>query len=219
MRSTLLKAPTLLLAVLALSAFAAGDAEAQTRLLGKVKDVEDAAFTMRAKGGTFTVTTGADTRFVDLGATTLAAVQEPTPVFVLGRYQEQQRDPNTSITQPPQVVQILAVVVMEREGLLGPPALSEALGEKKLEWFEGTLKPGSAGHVIVCKGEEPALQWGPKRPVILAKSADAAAVTRRAVVVVDGAVGGEKGKEVRAGQVTVVGRRCPQAQLKLVLGL
>jgi hypothetical protein len=187
------------------------------RLVGRVGSLADDGRSLEVKtgGGTLAVALEDGHRPATLEPVLLADADDGAPVFVLGRKQAAERDPNTQLTQPAQVVQIHSIVVLDAEGAFAPPPPTAKQQERRLDWLAGKLKKTASGFAIDLGGEELNMQWGRERPVLLAAQAAAGALAKGATVLV---IAEPKGKRaLERGRVAVVGKKAPADQVSALV--
>jgi hypothetical protein len=191
-------------------------ADDAVRLVGKVKKLaKDASgFELRARGGTWEVALPPGLEVVVHVAKPMSEVAQGAQIHVLGRYQEEQEDPDTMQKLPPQIMGIVTVVV---DAGFTPPPLPPKKAETGLAWHSGTLEVGAGGHQF--KLDETNMQIGKTRKVIVSDAAPPGAVKRGRPVLVYGAVAGEAAdRKLAPSRVAVLTARIPGKEYAAVLG-
>lgn len=191
-------------------------AEEVAKLVGSVKSVGDdgSTFELKARPGTFAVSTGSATVLVGR-AIKLKDLADGLQVHVLGKKQEPVRDPNTGRDLPGQIVNVRAIVIDMGSGYKPPPLTPEQEGHK-LEWITGELNQ-EAKVVYSLHGRN--VQIGPERPILELGKGQPAQIAKGKAVYIEGAPGGEaKARTLAATLVVILAPEVGLAEYQAIFG-
>ena len=179
------------------------DAEAET---------PEPVFLMKSRKKTWEVTLDPRGRVYEHRATPLGEVKEGSQLFVLGRYQESTRIPESSHSLPPQIVQIVTLVAAEH---FRPPALDPKIKKTKVKWFQGRLQRQGKGFILGGVN----MQAGPERVVLVVKERprDKPYMKNKRISVTGTLVAKARPMKFSASQICLLDPRFPPVQYRQII--
>ena len=185
------------------------------RIAGKVKDVakDGASFAVQDKAGLWEVAIDDEKTEIVVHKATPLRDCPSVETAVLAR-RDEGSGPSSAAPQgtPPQIVNVLAVVV--GEGFKTPDVTPDQRA-KGLTWIRGTLKHYEKTGGSALDGTS--LQWGPDRPAIELTRGEKSAIAKGKLVLVEGT--SDAKLKAAATRVSVLSPGIPAAEYKLAFGL